>query len=222
MPIETICPGCGRRLSVGDIHAGKQARCPACNAIYEIPLTSEATQAGGDKPNGDRWSMRTPEGHNYGPVPRQELDRWVAEGRVTGDCLVRQEGGVTWLRADAVYSALQSGSVAQPAQPVASFIPSTPFATSPAQRPRRLESHRGALILALGILSWLSCPLFGVLAWVLGSADLRQMHSGRMDPEGLTLTQAGRILGMIHVLLCIAILMAVTLLLVLIGITGAH
>jgi hypothetical protein len=48
------------------------------------------------------------------------------------------------------------------------------------------------------------------------------MHAGRMDPEGLTLTQAGRILGMIHVILCIVIIMAVTLLLVLIGITGAH
>ena len=38
MPIETQCPGCQRTLSVEDQHAGKKARCPLCNTIYEVPL----------------------------------------------------------------------------------------------------------------------------------------------------------------------------------------
>ena len=68
------------------------------------------------------------------------------------------------------------------------------------------ESHRGGLILALGILSWLSCPLFGVFAWILGSGDLSQMRDGRMDPSGMALTQVGYVLGMIHVILCLLVI----------------
>ena len=71
---------------------------------------------------------------------------------------------------------------------------------------RRVEPHRGALILILGIMSWMSCPLFGVFAWAMGSADLRKMQMGRMDREGRSLTQAGQILGMVHVVLVIVFL----------------
>jgi hypothetical protein len=60
------------------------------------------------------------------------------------------------------------------------------------------------LILALGILGWITCPVFAVMAWVMGSSDLREMRAGRMDTSGMGLTQAGHILGMIYALLCIA------------------
>ena len=36
MPIELTCP-CGRRLRVGDEHAGEQGRCPACGGLLRIP-----------------------------------------------------------------------------------------------------------------------------------------------------------------------------------------
>jgi DNA-directed RNA polymerase subunit RPC12/RpoP len=60
-------------------------------------------------------------------------------------------------------------------------------------------AHRGSMILTLGIIS-LFCNFAlipGILAWVMGRADLRQMDAGRMDPEGRGTTQAGMILGMI-------------------------
>lgn len=59
------------------------------------------------------------------------------------------------------------------------------------------KPHRGALILVLGILGLVFCPLTAPFAWMMGSEDLRQMRAGRMDPEGEGLTQAGRVLGMI-------------------------
>ena len=66
----------------------------------------------------------------------------------------------------------------------------------------RLAAHRGATILVLGILSWLLCPIvLGIMAWVMGNGDLREMDAGRMDPSGRGLTEAGRILGMINVIL---------------------
>ena len=60
-----------------------------------------------------------------------------------------------------------------------------------------LQPHRGAVILAFGILGLVFCQLFGVAAWVMGDNDLQEMNRGYMDPSGRELTKTGRILGMV-------------------------
>jgi len=67
----------------------------------------------------------------------------------------------------------------------------------PRGRRPRLEPHRGTLILVLGILGLVVCPLTGPFAWMMGSEDIRKIDAGRMDPAGRDLTQAGRIIGII-------------------------
>ena len=83
--------------------------------------------------------------------------------------------------------------------------------------PSQLEPHRGVLILILGICGLVfafpgcfCCVLLdiiplacGIIAWVMGNGDLREMAAGRMDPSGRGLTQAGKICGMIGVILAI-------------------
>ena len=64
-----------------------------------------------------------------------------------------------------------------------------------------LRPHRGGLILALGILGLVCCFICGIVAWVMGSNDLKEMAAGRMDPSGQGLTQGGKICGMISVIL---------------------
>lgn len=64
-----------------------------------------------------------------------------------------------------------------------------------------LRPHRGGLVLALGILGLVCCFICGIVAWVLGSGDLKEMAAGRMDPTGQGLTQAGKICGIISVIL---------------------
>jgi hypothetical protein len=64
-----------------------------------------------------------------------------------------------------------------------------------------LRPHRGGLILALGILGLVCCFICGIVAWVMGSNDLKEMAAGRMDSAGQGLTQAGKICGMISVIL---------------------
>lgn len=64
-----------------------------------------------------------------------------------------------------------------------------------------LRPHRGGLVLALGILGLVCCFICGIVAWVLGSGDLKEMAAGRMDPAGQGLTQAGKICGIISVIL---------------------
>src|SRR5438309_141884 len=39
--IEFHCTGCGRALKVPGSAAGKRASCPQCNAIVQVPLTSQ-------------------------------------------------------------------------------------------------------------------------------------------------------------------------------------
>lgn len=65
----------------------------------------------------------------------------------------------------------------------------------------QVEPHRGAAVLVFGILGLVMCFIFGIIAWVMGNNDLDKMESGQMDRSGEGLTKAGKICGMISVLL---------------------
>jgi hypothetical protein len=83
-----------------------------------------------------------------------------------------------------------------------------------------MRPHRGTMILVFGILGFVICVIFGVVAWVMGNADLKEMDAGRMDPSGRSLTNAGKICGMIATILNI-VLIAIYIVLIVIGIGAA-
>ena len=62
-----------------------------------------------------------------------------------------------------------------------------------------MRPHRGVMILVFGILGLVCCIVFGIIAWVMGNGDLKEMDAGRMDPSGRGLTQAGKICGIVSV-----------------------
>lgn len=216
MPIEAKCPGCDRLLRVADEYAGKQARCPVCNAIYSVPecpveaalaaaivapidggeVALEATVMEPEPPSPDLslWSMKTPEGQTFGPVKRPELDKWVTQGRVTSDCELRADEGA-WQTADLVYPVLR--------MPAGNNLPAgtnSDGGQSPvvSANPSYMAPHRGGVILAVAIMGFISaCPILSIMAWVMGNGDLREMREGRMDPQGQGLTFAGYLLGMV-------------------------
>ena len=64
-----------------------------------------------------------------------------------------------------------------------------------------MQDHRGTLILVLGILSLIICQPLGIASWLMGNGDLRAMDAGTMDPEGRGLTQAGKICGVVSVVI---------------------
>lgn len=64
-----------------------------------------------------------------------------------------------------------------------------------------MKPHRGTLILVLGILGLVLCGPLGIAAWVMGQNDLKEMDAGQMDPSGRSLTNAGRICGIIATIL---------------------
>ncbi|MCO6454639.1 MAG: DUF4339 domain-containing protein [Pirellulaceae bacterium] len=221
---------------MADHHAGKTARCPACQTLYKVPLagqtgtgqtgtgqTGTGPYATGNLhgPASRRWLLKTDDGQVYGPVDRFELDGWVVQGRVTPSAQVQQEGDSFWQSAAAVYPELQ---VREPVPGRAA----NPFADAPANGPwaaasgvaghvpvsrRYAEPHRGGLVLALGLIGWvLGCPFVAPFAIVLGVIDLRKMSEGRMDPSGKGLTIAGVVLGGIYLTLAVGFVLLIMLL----------
>jgi predicted Zn finger-like uncharacterized protein len=80
------------------------------------------------------------------------------------------------------------------------------------RRRRDWLPHRGGVVLTLGILSLvlpfvvplvgsLAGLICGIIAWSMGNTDMAEMRMGRMDPEGESTTNGGRICGMISVIL---------------------
>lgn len=69
------------------------------------------------------------------------------------------------------------------------------------QGPYGMRAHRGTTVLVLGILSLCVCAICGIIAWSMAATDLREMDAGTMDPSGRSQTQAGKICGIIGVVL---------------------
>jgi hypothetical protein len=226
--IETTCSGCGRQLSVPDEHAGKKGRCPVCGQIYTIPFlsTKPDLNTGGSLSSGasdtpgalggraegnwspqpqsqlgselgdatvvaDRFWMETADGNVYGPVDRAGLDRWFSEGRVGPGYRIRQGEFGAWGRAEDF-------------RPVdrAAVNPYAPLGASGGTGIFNYpKADNGILILAMGILGFVICPILSVVAWVMGSGALRDIASGQMDPKNKGLVQAGYYLGIINCVL---------------------
>ncbi len=70
-----------------------------------------------------------------------------------------------------------------------------------------MKPHRGGTVLALGIVGLVlnfGCGIgwiLGIIAWVMAASDLKEMDAGVMDPSGRSNTNAGKICGIISVVL---------------------
>ena len=73
-----------------------------------------------------------------------------------------------------------------------------------------MKPHRGTLILVLGILGLVICGPLGIAAWIMGNGDLKEIDAGAMESSGRSLTNAGRICGMIaSILMILGVLIAI-------------
>jgi ribosomal protein S27E len=218
MALDIACPACGRTLRVAAEHAGKQIRCPACQQVSVAPGGEKSSPASADvqgttqESSATVWHVRTPEGAVYGPITWNEVLTWVAEGRIAADCELAESGEGPWQSAGNRIRSLQpSAETPTTNAPAPASYPWTSAyaeqagvsgtssrANSPATVENFVAPHRAALILVMGLLGFVvGCPIFSMIAWVLGSRDLRAMRSGRMDRSGEGATLAGMILGII-------------------------
>jgi len=84
-----------------------------------------------------------------------------------------------------------------------------------------MQPHRGTMILVFGILGFMVCVIFGIVAWIMGNNDLAAMQAGQMDPSGEGLTKAGKIVGMVSVILSLVGIVVVLIFIVLGGALAA-
>jgi hypothetical protein len=64
-----------------------------------------------------------------------------------------------------------------------------------------IQPGRGGTVLALGIIGIVLCFITGIIAWVMGKNDLREMEAGLRDRTDYSLTKAGMICGIVSVAL---------------------
>lgn len=158
------------------------------------------------------WYLKTPEGSIYGPAAWGKLQTWVEQGRVTEDCQLAAGEAGDWEPAVTIFPQLQPRPAIPVERPPAiEGVPTESIAGSESQAPLQhvvvatavddlpfLKRHRGGLVLILGLLGLLmACPIFSLMAWVMGSEDLRAMQAGQMDLSGHRHTLIGQRMGMV-------------------------
>ncbi len=171
------------------------------NPFADRPSTfdgdSSATSA--QPPEGDSFWMLAVDGTEYGPVDRATLDRWFLEGRVGPGYQLRQTKYANWQPANnfrpAAAGAAQNPYAAQsqannPYQPT----------SSAAGIPHYPQGNQGGIILVMGVLGFFCCPIFSVIAWIMGHSALKSIDAGLADPNSRSLVQVGYYLGIAGVI----------------------
>lgn len=224
MAITTTCSGCGKTLAVADEYAGRQARCPQCGQIYTVPMSAQPTSpqpassqpfgasgsagagaAGFDIPltpqsaaeSATQYWMKATDGKEYGPVDSANLARWFSEGRVGPGYQIRAGELGIWQPA----ATFQAPVGVAGSNPFAGYPTGT--GAMPGQARQYPKADQSGVVLAMGILSWIVCPICGIVAWIMGGQALKDMQAGAADPTNRGLVQVGYYLGMVHVIVTV-------------------
>ena len=202
MPIQISCTGCQSKLKAPDTAAGKKIKCPKCQTVVPVPAgaasgngAAAAAAAGKVAAKGkpEHWFLQTPDGSQYGPVERNELDQWYAEGRVSADCQLLREGQSQWQWASEVYTSLAAassqssasspalalagaavaGGYSSPLTPLSGYSTSASMSLSPLASPK-LDPLGAAPLLSSGNVSTATLPSYttGAPMSPLGSSGL--------------------------------------------------
>jgi len=140
VPIEVKCPQCSRKFRIPDKYSGKRVKCPGCQGAIAVPSSGPKSPApaipkvpgqekGPQRPapaKQPEWYMQTEDGEQYGPVSKEELQGWIAEGRIDASCQVLQDGWEQWKWAEDVFP--QIGQTASDSSEVVVPGDENPFA----------------------------------------------------------------------------------------------
>lgn len=202
-------------------YAGKRVKCPKCGGAITIAAAEQSSvsaevqgeeappkQVEADETAAQRWYLKTEDGQQFGPATREELDVWVAEGRIDASCQLLCEGWDQWNWADEVLPQLAEastetqlpvdaaeenpfaaiGNVSQPSQPEVNPYVSPGEPVSGFDAP--LEPGEGGTITPR-----IHTALAQTRPWVLFLAILGFIGGGLMVLVGLIVIAAGAAVG---------------------------
>jgi hypothetical protein len=200
MAFNIQCPGCQRKLSVPDTMLNKRVKCPSCAEVFQASETPDAEKPQKAKPPLTESIEPAPERPAKLPAPKVVKDEADAETDYAYEEEPKKKSGP---------GRRQSRDDEDEPRPARRRRDDDDDDDEDDYAPRRRSRvpHRGGLILTLGIISlvvW-CCPLAG---WIVGgivlnmaNKDLAEMAARRMDDSGHGLTMAGKICGIIAVVL---------------------
>jgi predicted RNA-binding Zn-ribbon protein involved in translation (DUF1610 family) len=174
MAIEFNCHVCGKLLRTSEAKSGKTAKCPGCGESLSVPQA----EVGPDDYDSDESGGSGLDEFDDAAAPSTQSGATKA-CPMCGEQIRRAARRCRFCGEDLAdrYSS-RSTSYSQP--------------------------HRGAMLLTFGILGFVVCPIFAIVAWVMANGDLQEMKAGRMDPEGEGLTKAGKIISIVSLSLTAA------------------
>jgi predicted Zn finger-like uncharacterized protein len=194
MPAELVsCPDCQRKLRVPNDLIGRTVKCPTCGHTFTADPVSQAPPP---PPVEEKKPTRTSK------VSRDERDEDEDDDERSRRRRSRREDDDE----DDDDRPRRRSRVSR----------DDDEDDDDDDRPRRSRRrrdylpHRGGAVVTMGILGLvltvfpvvpLTGLILGIIAWVMGSSDLAEMRAGRMDPEGQSPTSAGRVCGIIAVVL---------------------
>ena len=183
--LKGICPYCGVKIQIptestrpsskaekeapaGDVPAAQQAAPP------DKPPPEAAEPADPLVEAGDAvWYVRPPGGGQFGPAGPDVMKTWIAEGRVSPDCLVWREGWGDWREASQVFPPLAAGGTES--LPVRVFTGETSLSNTTASgatttggiRPGRRRKSKNSQAVVIILLIFAVLILSAVFIWVL-------------------------------------------------------
>ena len=134
-----------------------------------------------------KFYFKSNDGEEYGPISASDVREWQNQGRMNNESLVRYSNSRDW-KPLSDFSELNS-------------LTPTPIPTQ--QGGQDFQPHRGSMILTFGIIGVACCFPFGIAAWVMGHSDIKSIDSGVMDPSGRSMTNGGKICGIISVIITV-------------------
>jgi hypothetical protein len=194
------CPECKQNLQVPPDLVGMTVRCPACERTFtaEINHSRSAGAPTDDVPVVDVQPLAEPPPLPADNVPAAAVPEWdkPRQGEPSEELAqpLQEEPDPAEKKRDRKAKSKGTGYYDELMR----------------RQRKRMEPHRGVLVLLLGIFSILCSPLSliaigacacGYYAYQMGAHDLGEMQAGRMDPSGRGLSQAGMIMGMIGVVI---------------------
>ena len=136
-----------------------------------------------------KFYFKSNDGEEYGPISASDVREWQNQGRMNNESLVRYSNSRDW-KPLSDFSELNSPTP-------------TPTPTPAQQGGQDFQPHRGSMILTFGIIGVACCFPFGIAAWVMGHSDIKSIDSGVMDPSGRSMTNGGKICGIISVIITV-------------------
>ena len=134
-----------------------------------------------------KFYFKSNDGEEYGPISASDVREWQNQGRMNNESLVRYSNSRDW----------------KPLSDFSELNSPTPTPTPTQQGGQDFQPHRGSMILTFGIIGVACCFPFGIAAWVMGHSDIKSIDSGVMDPSGRSMTNGGKICGIISIIITV-------------------